>query len=179
MKHLLAGFLILISLFTNGQTGISNDTLHWSSSRMLTWADFKGEPIEGIGLIGEAFCMNLANFEKPNMFNKTNFKVIALFDKTKSWINEKNKTEIVLRYFQVMFNIYEVHARSLRRDLSTTKFGADPNPVFQEKYNQSMTNLMNEFNQFRKETKMGLDVNSLDSWKIKVDKALKNLENYR
>jgi len=179
MKYLLTGVLLAAVITVFGQTNISNDTLHWNSQKQLTWGDFKGEPIEGVGLIGEVFCMNVANFEKPGPFQKTKFKVVAIFDRTKAWINESSKSDKVLTYFQVTFNIYEVHARSLRRDLSTAKVGSDPTPIFQAMYNQSMTNLMNEFNLFRKETKLGLDIVSLDTWKVKVDEELKGLDEYK
>ena len=178
MRYVLTGLLLTTVHLVFGQTNVSNDTLHWNSNRQLTWDDFRGDPLEGIGLDGEVFCMNMANFERPNIFQKAKFKVVAIFDRTKSWIDEDHKSDIALRYFQVMFNIYEVHARSLRRDLSTAKFGADPTPIFQEKYNQSMTNLATEFNLFRKETKLGRDVSELDKWKLKVDEELKALEVY-
>jgi len=176
MKYILTGLLLAMLVSAKAQT---NDTLQWNENRPLTWDDFRGEPMEGIALNGEAFCMNQANFERPNIFQKTKFKVVAIFDRTKSWINKDFKSDIALTYFQVMFDIYEVHARSLRRDLSTSKFGADPNPQFQEKYNDSMTNLINEFNQFRKETKLGADTKALMTWKEKVNEELKALDNYK
>ena len=135
--------------------------------------------MEGVGVNGEVFCMTIANFERPNAFQKTKFKVVAIFDRTKSWINNDDKSDIGLTYFQVSFNIYEVHARNLRMDLATSKFGLDPTPLFQEKYNNSMTNLTSEFNQFRRETKMGIDVNALTNWKAKVDEELRALDEYK
>lgn len=179
MRYILTIIFGLSFLTGQGQTTVSNDTLQWQESRPITWDDFKGEPIEGLGLVGEVFCMNLANFERPNAFQKTKFKVVAIFDRTKSWIDKDAREETVLTYFQVMFNIYEVHARSLRKDLATSKFGYDPTPLFQEKYNNSMNNLINEFNQFRRETKMGTDINALMTWKKRVEEELKALEDFR
>jgi len=179
MRFVLTFILGLFLITANGQTPVPNDTLQWRESRPLTWDDFRGEPMAGLGLMGEVFCMNLANFERPNAFQKTKFKVVAMFDRTKSWIDPDAKSEVGLTYFQVMFNIYEVHARSLRKDLATSKFGYDPTPQFQEKYNNSMTNLSNEFNQFRRETKMGTDVDSLMDWKTKVEEELRQLDEYK
>ncbi|WP_127122463.1 hypothetical protein [Chryseotalea sanaruensis] len=179
MRYVLTIFFSFSFLTGQGQTIVSNDTLQWRESRPITWDDFKGEPMEGLGLAGEIFCMNLANFERPNAFQKTKFKVVAIFDRTKSWIDSNARTETGLIYFLVMFNIYEVHARSLRRDLATSKFGYDPTPLFQEKYNNSMTNLANEFNQFRRETKMGADVSALMTWKKRVEEELITLEEFR
>lgn len=178
MKNHLIVLIIAISINSYGQAEISSDTLHWSSNRLLSWDDFKGEPIEGIGLHGEVFCMNLANFERPNAFQKTKFKVVAIFDRTKSWIIEEYQSDIGLTYFQIMFNIYEVHARGLRKELTNSKFGSDPTPIFQEKYNNSMTYLIDEFNQFRKETKLGRDTKILMEWKNKVEEELMALNDF-
>jgi hypothetical protein len=179
MRYLLTILLGLIFLTTQAQTTISNDTIHWRESRPLTWDDFKGEAIEGIGLTGEAFCMNAAGFKKPNAFQKSAFDVVAMFDRAKSWMDPKAKSDEGLMFFQIMFNIYEVHARSLRKDLATSKFPFDPSALFQEKYNASMTNLTNEFNEFRRETKLGTDSDALKRWKIKVDEELNTLDEYK
>jgi hypothetical protein len=163
----------------NCQTEAISDTLHWNATRELTMTDFKGETLEFTGLMGEAFCMMTANYERPTVFSKTNFKVYAIFDRTKSWVSLKSKSDNGLLYFQVMFNLYELHARELRKELSETKLRADPNAVFQEKYNASMTALTNEFNEFRKDTKMGLDNDALITWDKKVHDNLKILDNYK
>jgi hypothetical protein len=179
MKYLVTIFLFCALSNAKAQGNVKNDTLHWNVNKPLTWNDFKGDAIEGIGLVGEVFCMNLANFERANAFQKTKFKVVAIFDRTKSWIEKDAKVDQALLYFQVMFNIYEVHARALRKDLATSKFGYDPTNLFQEKYNNSMTNLTNEFNQYRKETKMGIDSTALVDWKIKVELELNDLKDFR
>ena len=178
MKLLLSVYLVFIFTNTFSQTTTQNDTLHWSVNRLLNWSDFKGEAIEDIGFVGEAFCMNFARFEKLNAFQKTKFKVNAVFDRTKSWVEKDTKVDQLLLYFQVMFNIYEVHARALRKDFANSKMGYDPTNQFQEKYNNSMTNLTNEYNQFRKETKLGIDSIALVSWKQKVELELNELRDY-
>jgi len=179
MRFQLLTLGLLIACFANCQTGLPNDTIHWDNSRKLAWSDFKGVSLEYTGFMGEAFCMMTANFERPTIFSKINFKVYAIFDRSKSWVSSKASNENSLLYFQIMFDLYELNARKLRKDLSGTKFGADPNPLFQEKYNASMTALINEFNEFRKETKMGQDNIALISWDKKVHDNLTLLEDYQ
>lgn len=177
-KHLLFYFLVL-SLFSNSQTSLSNDTLIWRSSRPLTWADFKGEVIDGIGLSGEIFCLNLANFERKNASANTNYTVTSVFDRNKSWIAPKLKTTQELLYFQCVFDIYEVHARKLRKEFSENDLGEDPNPMFQKLYNASLTDLTTEFNHLRKETKMGSLLKEVKRWRLKIDEELKQLDAYK
>src|ERR1051326_3612817 len=111
------------------------DTLHWKENKPLTWADFKGKPKSGMS--GEAFCTIDAKYEKPNPLKKTKFKIFAIWDRSKSWIAPASKNTDELLYYQVLFNIYEVHARQLRKEYSETKLGIDPEKTFREKYNQA------------------------------------------
>jgi hypothetical protein len=178
-KYLFIAVLLFSVVELNAQTDLSEDTLHWHSSRPLNWDDFNGEVIEDIGRSGEAICMNLASFKKPNLFQKTKFEVLAIFDRKQSWVVDEMKNNDGLTYFQIMFNIYEVHARKLRKDLSETKFGLDPNSIFQEKYHHSMSELMNDFNAFRRETKMGQEEEAVSRWKVKVEEELESLKQYR
>lgn len=178
MRTFFFGLLYFLSLEAFGQSSI-NDTLHWNEHKSLEWADFKGETMDGIGFNGEVFCFISANFERPENSKKTKFTVIAIFDKTKSWISRETKTKSGLIYFQVLFNIYEVHARMLRKELEKSETESDINAVFQEKYNTSMTNLTDEFNLFRKETKLGKDKKILLKWKKKVEDELKSLDAYK
>jgi len=171
--------IIILAFQTFAQSNHPNDTLHWNENRTLSWDDFKGEPLDYTGFQGEAFCMNVANFERRHAFSKTTFTVTAVFDRTKSWFNPEARTDIGLLYFQVMFDLYELHARKLRKELSETKFGKDPNPVFQEKYNNSMTALTNEYNEFRKDTKLGKDSNAVRDWYDKTRGNLRLLDAYK
>jgi len=70
LKKYFSLLLLLCYINSNSQTSLSNDTLIWRSSRAINWSDFKGDVIDGIGLAGEIFCMNLANFEKKMLLLK-------------------------------------------------------------------------------------------------------------
>jgi hypothetical protein len=174
---LLFGFVFITNI-SKCQTSIPNDTIHWDENRKLRIEDFKGEPMTFTGLGGEAFCINYAYFERPSLLTKTMFHVIPVFDRTKSWLTTQTDKNCLL-YFQVMFNLYELHARKLRKDLSEQKFGMNPNDLFQSMYNNSMTNLTNEYNNFRKETKMGLDIEALKLWDKKVYEQLDEFAAYK
>lgn len=173
----IAGLILACQVFA--QSNLPNDTLHWNENRKLSWDDFRGEPLDYTGFHGEAFCMNLANYERPDAFAKTTYKVIAVFDRTKSWITPKAKTDQGLQYFQVMFDLYELHARALKKELSELTPGGDPGAVFQEKYNNSMTALTDEFNEFRKETRLGQDAEVLAKWYQRTREKLRLHDSYQ
>ena len=168
--------LLLFPCIVFSQSKSLNDTIHWKASKPLSWADFKGKPKTGMS--GEAFCTIDAKYEKPNPLKKTKFKIFAVWDKSKSWIALASKTEDELLYYQVLFNIYEVHTRQLRKEFSETKFGIDPEKTFREKYNKADASLMDDTRDFRDETDEGANVEELKKWDEKVKKELKDLEQF-
>ncbi|MFO7657440.1 MAG: hypothetical protein R6W78_10260 [Bacteroidales bacterium] len=172
--------IVIITLLTTanlafGQNQQTSDTITWSEEYRLTWMDFRGEPLEFTGLGAEATCFLFASYSRPTAFSKVKCKVNAVFDRSKSWVSPKAKNELALTWFGLMFDLYELHARKLRKDFSETKFPTDPDPLFQQKYNNAMTNLTNEFNELRKQTKMGTDSEALKYWKDKISKTLDEL----
>ncbi|HEY0654145.1 MAG TPA: hypothetical protein VGD65_13495 [Chryseosolibacter sp.] len=172
-------FLAGLQSVAHGQEVRSSaDTLHWNANRLLTWDDFKGKPVEGIGFFGEALCQNAANFKKATGFSRTNTYVHAVFDRRNSWVDPAQKTDQGLLYFQVMFNLFEAHARELRKTLKETKLGFDPTRKFEELHGLSMSRLADEYALFRQETKAGSDGTALAKWNDAIRKRLVLLEAY-
>ena len=167
---------LFISSEIFSQTKTSNDTIHWRESKPLSWTDFKGKPKSGMS--GQAFCMLEANYEKPNPLKKTKFKIAAVWYKSKSWIESSSKTEGELLYYQVLFSIYEAHARKLRKEFIETKFGLNPEKEFREKYNSAAESLTDESNEYRDETKEGEDKEAVKKWDVKEKEELKKLEKF-
>jgi hypothetical protein len=172
-------FVAIFQMTVHGQQlQASSDTLHWNASRLLTWDDFKGRPVQGIGFFGEALCNNAASFQKSTGFSKTKTYVHAIFDRRNSWVDPAKKSDQGLLYFQVMFNLFEVHARELRKSLKETKLGFNPTSKFEELHGLSMSKLADEYALFRQETKAGSDAGSLARWDDKIRAKLNTLQDY-
>ncbi len=169
-------FSITSSAFSQS---LSEDTLHWADYKLLTWNDFKGETIENIGLGGQTFMVILADFQKASIILPAKAKAVAVFDRKNSWTNSTAMNENALRYHQITFNLYEVYTRKLRREFKNTKFGLNPNKVFQEKYNSTLTELMDRNKQLMKETKMGQDSVEVKKWDIIITRELNELDEYK
>ena len=92
---------------------------------------------------------------------------------------EDERTELGLKYFQVMFNIYELHSRKMREAYALSRKGKDPDAEFKEKYSYSANDRATDLNKFKRDTKMGLDSTAVDNWGTKVSEELKALELYR
>ena len=178
MKYILTGLSLLLLLSVKAQVKVSNDTLHWNTSRTLSWSDFKGEPIKGSVSNGQVLCLNLGGFQRQSAHHYMQFNIVSVFDRMNSWMPNDKQTEDALDYFQVMFNIYEVHSRLMRKEFEVSRSGENPDAEFQEKYSHSANNRATELNKFKRETKTGLDTAALATWRVKVDEELKALEAY-
>ena len=166
---------LFISSFVFSQA--KNDTLHWKENKPLSWENFKGKPKNGMS--GEAFCNLEAAYEKPNPLKKTKFKIFAVWNTQKSWIDPKSKNADELLYYQVLFNIYEVHVRQLKKELTETKTGLDPEKTFRAKYNEADASLTEDCRSYREETDEGAEKEELNAWDEKIKKQLKDLEQFR
>lgn len=176
LRHTLLSFALLPLALLGQET--PNDTLHWSPTRLLAAADFKQQPQDYTGMNGEAYCMVLANFERPSTTDSTTYHAVAIFDRSKSWIAPKVEQKPLLAYFQVMFDLYELHARKLKKSFTDTPAEGDPTAAFQARYNAMMTDLSNAFNTYRKETRMGQDPAQVAVWSKRVKEELGALSAY-
>ncbi|MFM1876674.1 MAG: hypothetical protein RL266_2411 [Bacteroidota bacterium] len=170
--------LVLLSSELLAQTSL-NDTIHWRAQRPLTYDDFKGEAMEFTGFVGENFCLLSANYNRPNTFAKTEYQIEAIWDRQKSWLAKDAQTKESLLFFQVCFDIYELHARLLRKKCAEFPRNTDPTQILQPTYNQAMSGLMEEYNMFRKETKMGSDSEAVLAWSDAIRQKLDQLQEFK
>ncbi len=181
MKQLtttLACFLFYSICFSQTQS-LSNDTMHWSESKKLAWTDFKGKEVKGAEKAQQSLMAMTASFTKGNPLKPTSTIVVTAFDRKKSWVSASARTEQELRYYQVMFDIYELHSRMLRKEFKGTKLGLDPNKIFQEKYSLAIADLDEHVRTYNEETKSGADKAALDKWDEQIKKDLISLEDFR
>lgn len=144
------------------------DTLHWSAVQPLRGSDFKMEPQAYSGLGGESLCMLSTNFTKAGAFARTKFEVAAYFDRAKSWIDPNGDQAAMVAYFQVLFDIYELHARQLKQELEQQAPRGNPTEFMNARYNAAMAAILEQSNQFRKESRMGMDTSVVEQWYEKV-----------
>lgn len=178
MKYLLTGFFLILLSAVQAQVKVSNDTLHWNANRPLSWNDFKGAPSDESALKSQILCLNLAGFQRQSAHHQTQFKIVSVFDRMNSWMPADKQTDAGLKFYQVMFNIYELHSRKMREAYATSRSGTNPDAEFQEKYSRSAIDRSTQLNKFKRETRQGLDSAALETWRVNIDEELKALGSY-
>jgi predicted secreted Zn-dependent protease len=166
--------LILIPLL--GVINIDENLIEWSSSRKLTWQDFKGKPNP---LSDNAALTNstiTADFGYSNKGLKHTIKCV--FNKSLSWGRIKN--DYILNHEQGHFDLAEIHARLLHKALlaytfNSKKVGEDVNRI----YNDVMKEHVSAQSLYDSETNHSIDTARQMQWDKKIASQLEGLEKFR
>ena len=163
------------------QTYSKENYIYWSDSKKLTWDDFQGTPIgSNENYVTEIHLYNPATIEKANYFSTAKLTSICVFDKKHSWVNTKNASAELLLYNQVMFNIYELYTRKLRKEFYSTDFSLDDYiQEFHTMTEKNNSDLKNRLEDFRRDADLGKNVAGIKFWEMTVDKELDELKEFR
>jgi hypothetical protein len=171
MKIFFQFFLIAFPLFSlPGKSFID-----WSPTQKLTWEDFKAPP--------DMNCRNAALTASAIQFNFTydgqlKYTITCQFDKNKSW--GKVKTDYILSHEQGHFDITEIFARKLNKSLAEYTVGnvKSLNKDLNKIYESTMHQLNNMQNVYDSETNFSINKEKQAEWLEKINKELKDLNNY-
>ena len=155
--------LIFLSLFQ------STPLIEWNQERKLSWADFKGKPDINTSKAALTYCSIHAQFgydEKSLEYNIT-----CRFDGNKSWGRIKN--DYILSHEQRHFDLTEVYARKLHKELKEYRFsrntvGDDINRIYQS----VVTDLAKVQQQYDLETDHSRNYPGQLQWNNRIDSLL-------
>lgn len=147
----------------------------WSETRRLTWDDFKALPDTG----NPHHALTAANLAVNAKCKDSKFTYIVncVFLPEQSW-TKNNSSEKLLAHEQLHFDLTEVHARQLRRDLEALNCGnlkANLNPTVAKAFKTWKA----EQDAFDKECRHGLDKEVQQAWEEDIALRLRSLEKYQ
>lgn len=172
-------YIILLGLLTvfvcSFQTG--ENKIYWSTEP-LTWSDFKGKP--DIGNENNAVTdYNISVIPKLKK-DSISFEVKCFFSTMSSWVKEGTDTDLLLKHEQGHFDLAEIYARLLRKELLENKFFYR---TIQEDFTKLQTASMDNCNKeqvlYDRETNHSSNKERQLEWNRKFEKQLKELEAYR
>ena len=175
LVHLL--FMVFAVFAPDGPDSYRGDHLDslidWSSSRKLSWEDFKAKP-DGSSVNAALTSTNI-NIDYSFNIREFKYKLRCQFDPFKSWGRIKN--DYILSHEQAHFDIAEIHARLLNKALKNYRFNArtaskDIGAIYQK--------LMDEHHsmqdQYDEETNYSRNEEKQKEWKRKIEHALDDLK---
>jgi len=154
----------------------ADDTILWSASRRLVWSDFKGRPDNA----RDDAALTSSGIEFGYSYNERDgfsWHIACLFDKNKSWVRVKN--DYILAHEQGHFDVTEIFARKLNRQLKEYRFNRDRVQKEVPALYQSIMKEQQEMeNRYDEETDNSRIKNKQAAWLEKIKRDLDASERY-
>ncbi len=178
MKGFLQTSLILLLLWTPLQ---AQETIAWSATDSLVWTNFKSTPnekMQAVALTASGLTFGYSVKQTNNLIVSFNAEVYAHFYPDKSWVKQDRETSYILGHEQLHFDITELHARMLRKELSELRITNNLKRRVQQIHNRINMDMDKMQNLYDRETNHSINVEAQRRWEKDVTEALKALEAY-
>ena len=165
-------FIFLLATLTSAEQA---NLVEWTSTRKLTWDDFKAPPDPAS--TNAALTSSSINVEFGYDDEEMQYSIKCRFDRNKSWVRIRNHA--ILQHEQGHFDLAELHARKLNQALKSYRFNAktvsdDVNRI----YDSVMVLHHAAQNEYDKETDFSRNKEKQEVWLKKIAGNLQSLKLY-
>lgn len=177
MKLLLLSIALLFTFVPAGILAQSNneELLKWNAARKLTWADYKARPDPDSD--AAASTTTVLNIEYNISNNSFSYKIKSNFIKNRSW--GRHKDAYILSHEQGHFDIAEIFARKLHKEMSAYKFNSRTYQKDLKKIYEEVTDEKEETqNDYDRETRHSINKEKQAEWLKKIEKMLEEYAAY-
>jgi len=175
----LAISLLLLSyceVYAQGEVPLS-----WQSAFNLSWKDFKGEvsvTSDAVASTATGITFGYAIGNTNNTISSFKAEVYAHFYPLRSWVKPEGLNAYVLEHEQLHFDITELHARLLRKELLKLRISDNLKQRVQALHDRISADLDRMQSLYDLDTRHSLDKAAQERWKKEVSLGLKALESY-
>ncbi|MBB6610034.1 DUF922 domain-containing protein [Pontibacter sp. Tf4] len=178
---LLTGYIapapVLAKPVSEEKKAAKTEQIAWSADRRLAWSDFKASP-DTLNPHHALTAANLAVDAKCNA-NTFAYDVKCVFLATESW-TKNTRSEKLLHHEQLHFDLTEVHARQLRKNLQALGTSCpDAKPRLAAVVNAAFADWKADQEKFDEQSRHGLDAKVSEVWEQNIAKRLKQLEKFK
>ncbi len=155
------------------------EKIEWAAAKKLSWKDYKGKYDDTRKLPAMTFIATYYNHFQNKKGDSVHIEVVPIFYPTDSYIKSDLKTKAALENAQVLFDLYEVWARKLRKEFVVSQFQvATYSTYMQAMYKANLQARNSEILKFKTDTKDGKDAEKQKVWAAKIKKELTDLAAY-
>jgi hypothetical protein len=149
------------------------DYIRWNANKPLTWKDYEGRPDPTSDAAASTSTQLSIEFKMSN--SGFGYKIKSFFSKSKSW--GLHKSLYILSHEQGHFDIAEIYARKLHKQMSEYRFNKktyqkDLQKIY-EKVTEEKVEIQNEYD---KETNHSINKEKQSEWLKKIERLLKEYE---
>ena len=148
-----------------------NNKILWNKDYSLQWKDFKGPVKENAGY--DAMTAYAVESGKEN----GKYGIFCYFDRSKSWRVKKKETELLLKHEQYHFNLAEVYARKIRKQIIEMNLLKDPKQL-DKVFKDNLKQLEIDQKAYDKETNHSKVPETQTKWENDIDKQLLELNKF-
>lgn len=176
MKRFLFIVPLLICLFSFREE--NKDVIIWKEGQRLTWDDFKGKPAKRFSAASTHYDTFKYLTDKGD---KAEIEILAVFYINKSWKKSSWINDQVLEHEQKHFDVVELFARQLRKQVMEQKYSSYKNlkhisdslydrmdkdmDIYQDKYDDETDASMNGDKQREWNKKIAAELQSFSAYK--------------
>ncbi|WP_310992356.1 DUF922 domain-containing protein [Aequorivita marina] len=176
MKLLLA-FLCTILFFPQSDS----KKIPWNENKKLTWEDFQGTPIPSANFVastntGISFQYS---YSLKNGDVSVEYTVASFFYPEKSWFQPGKVNQHILNHEQAHFDISELHARILRKNLADKTYTKKVKSEIEGIYRKVEQERRAMQVRFDAETDHSRNVEKEALWEKQIAKQLVNYESWK
>lgn len=169
---LLLALLLPIDSFAQNP---GEEVLKWSPTRKLTWADYKASPDPSSD--AAASTTTYLSIEYNITSNSFGYAIKSHFSKDRSW--GRHKDAYILSHEQGHFDIAEIFARKLHKEMSEYKFNSRTYQKDLKKIYEEVTDEKEEMqNEYDRETRHSINKEKQAEWLKKIGKMLEEYAGY-
>ncbi|HBF88716.1 MAG TPA: hypothetical protein DDX39_08755 [Bacteroidales bacterium] len=174
MNKIITILFLLLSISVLAQ---DKNEIAWTDSLKLTWNDFKGHSQKNNPSAAISHCS--INFDISVQNDTAIIHVFNTFNKQKSWVKKNSDNDYILNHEQKHFDISEIFARMLRKQLLEEEFSyaniqKNLNKIVETNYHEAEKYQ----NKYDNETKHSLVVEKQEEWNLLIANQLKEFNNF-
>ena len=176
MSKFIYLFLFLICFQPNGES------ILWDETQKLEWTDFKGSPnldSDAVAITASGLTFDFSARTTSTRLVDFTATVEAHFYPSQSWYKKDQVNNVVLAHEQLHFDITELHARKIRKQIKEANFTLN----IKQELTAMQTNITNELKEFQNRYDAASDysrsIEIQKEWQILVNKELNKLSKYK
>jgi len=177
----LVRFILSCCIFLCSTVALSQQQnwILWGESNPLEWKDFKSRP-DSKSKFSALTSSTFGISAKAAGNNAVNVRVTSKFIPERSWVKKGKTKDELLRHEQLHFDLCEVYARELRKQMQNKK---DWNPKkfnkdFKKMSKRVLKDYMKEQERYDKETNHSLKKDKQKTWEDETAERLTRLKDY-